>query len=67
MYTINLKVDGSIYSYKARLLAKGYTQKYEVDYHETIAPTDKLSTIHILMLVAENKDLPLRQFDLTNE
>ncbi|XP_018632957.1 uncharacterized mitochondrial protein AtMg00820-like [Nicotiana tomentosiformis] len=35
VYTIKLKADGSIDRYKARLVEKGYTQKYGVDDQET--------------------------------
>lgn len=32
VFTLKIKVDGSLERYKARLAAKGYTQTYGVDY-----------------------------------
>ena len=35
VFTVKHKPDGTVDRYKARLMAKGYIQTYEVDYEET--------------------------------
>ena len=66
MFTIKYKADGTIERYKARLVAKRYTQTYGVDYSKNFSPVAKLDTIRILFSVAVNLDWPLHQFDVKN-
>lgn len=54
-YRIKKKSDGSLERYKERLVAKGFTQKYRIDYQETFSPIVKMTTIRcILYLAAAN-------------
>ncbi|KAA0054937.1 Beta-galactosidase [Cucumis melo var. makuwa] len=66
VFTLKYKVDGTLDRHKARLIVKGFTQTYGVDYSETFSPVTKLNTVRVLLSVAVNKDWPLYQLDVKN-
>ena len=58
------KEDGSIDKYKARYVAKGYSQIPEIDYMETYSPVTRIETIRALVNVAAKKNLVVQQMDV---
>jgi len=54
VYTVKCLPDGSIKHLKVRLVAKGYTQTYDVDYAGTFLLVAKISFVWILISMAAN-------------
>ena len=44
--------DGTLDKHKARLVARGFTQKAGIDYDETFAPTARMTTIRIVLALS---------------
>ena len=49
-------VDGKVEIYKARMIAKGYSQKPGFDYEETFAPVAMLKSTKILLSIVAYLD-----------
>ena len=60
------KVDGAIEWFKVRLVEKGYTQTYGINYTKTFAPVAKINTVRVLLSLTANLGWPLQQFDVKN-
>jgi hypothetical protein len=45
IFIVKNNSDGSVNRYKIRMVAKGYTQTYDIDYDETFALVAKINTI----------------------
>nr|GEW02960.1 retrotransposon protein, putative, Ty1-copia subclass [Tanacetum cinerariifolium] len=57
-------MDGIVQTYKARLVANGYTQLYGVDYEETFLPVDDIRAIRILISIAAFYDYEIWKMDV---
>lgn len=51
-------------TYKARYVAKGYSQVAGIDYKETFSPTANMTSVRCLMQLAAQYDLELHQMDV---
>lgn len=59
-----MKVDGTIYKYKARLVIQGFRQKDGIDYFDTYAPVARIFTIKLLLALAIVLNLVIHQMDM---
>ena len=64
VFRIKQNANGSIERYKARWVAKGFSQHAGVDYNKTFAPVAKFPSIRVLLAVATQLNLELHQMDV---
>ena len=55
---------GKIVRYKVRYVAKGFAQRYGIDYDKTTAPTVRLEAFRTILHIAATLDWDLKQFDI---
>lgn len=55
--------NGDIVKRKSRLVAKGYTQRYGIDYQDTYAPVVRYTSIRFLMALAIKNNMKIHQMD----
>jgi hypothetical protein len=63
VFRIKRKSDGSIDKYKARLVARGFTQIYGVDYFDTYSPVAKMASFRLILAMAARYDWDVESFD----
>lgn len=56
--------DGAIKRHKARLCARGFQQKFDVDYTETSAPVVRYDSLRVILALVTHQDLEMMQFDI---
>lgn len=66
VFKVKHNADGTIERFKARIVAKGYSQRSGIDYTESFAPTFCPATLRIIMALTAVEDLELRSVDITS-
>ncbi|CAI7795025.1 unnamed protein product [Closterium sp. NIES-54] len=56
---------GSPPAFKARYVARGFSQRQGVDYFQTFSPTSKMTTLRVLLHVAAQRDYELHSLDFS--
>ncbi|KAG8502689.1 hypothetical protein CXB51_000482 [Gossypium anomalum] len=59
-----MKVDGTIQKFKARFVAKGFTQKQCINYFDTYALVEMIATIRLLISLTSIYNLVVHQMDV---
>nr|GEW33486.1 retrotransposon protein, putative, Ty1-copia subclass [Tanacetum cinerariifolium] len=57
-------IDGVVHTYKACLVAKGYTQTPRIDYEETFSPVADIRATRIFIVIAAYYDYEIWQMDV---
>ncbi|CAI7856069.1 unnamed protein product, partial [Closterium sp. NIES-54] len=56
---------GSPHVFKARYVARGFSQRQGVDFFQTFSPTSKMTTLWVLLHVAAQRDYELHSLDFS--
>lgn len=63
VFKLKKKANGSIDRYKARLVANGFKQRYDINYEDTFSPVVKVMTIRLILSIAVSRGWSLHQLD----
>jgi hypothetical protein len=64
VFKIKQGVNGEVECYKARLVARGFTQTYRVDYNKNFALVAKFTSIRCILALATLEDMEIHQMDV---
>ena len=67
VYVVETDSDGYIMKAKARLVARGSAQQSGVDYFNTFAPTPKVLSTKVALVITVQNDGPLYRFDVVTQ
>jgi Reverse transcriptase (RNA-dependent DNA polymerase) len=66
VFTTKTDVHGVVERFKARLVARGFSQIFGEDYDQTFAPTVRTDTLRIFLAMVAAGNLECRQYDVKN-
>nr|XP_009768559.1 PREDICTED: uncharacterized protein LOC104219561 [Nicotiana sylvestris] len=66
VYAVKVGPDGQVDRLKTRLVAKGYTQIFGLDYSDTFSPVAKVAYVRLFLSMAVVRHSPLYQLDIKN-
>jgi hypothetical protein len=64
LYKTKIAADGNIEKYKARFVARGFSQIEGVDYDETFAPVARYTSIKSIIAIATEMGWSIHQMDV---
>jgi hypothetical protein len=64
LFKIKYAADGSIEKYKARFVARGFSQKEGIDYEETFTPVARYTSIRTIIALVAKMKWKLHQMDV---
>ena len=61
-----LQTDGKLDKLKARVVARGFSQRHGIDYEDTFAPTVRFATLRTFLAIVAMENLECHQLDVNN-
>ena len=65
-WVLKLKLDEDVPRFKARLVARGFTQRAGVDYFDTFSPVIRISSVRLLFSYALSMRMDVHHIDVKN-
>lgn len=66
VFAVKTNKIGEVVRHKARLVVRGFEQRYGIDYEQTFAPVAKLDSVRIVLAVAATRGWFVNQFDISS-
>lgn len=66
IFKLKKDADGNIVKHKARLVARGFTQTFGLDYTDTFSPVVKPITMRTVLAIALSRNWAIHQIDVDN-
>ena len=66
VFDIKYAENSGIDKFKARLVARGFSQRYGIDYQDTFTPTMRIDSLRVLLAIVAVEDLEYHQVDVNN-
>lgn len=64
VFDVKTNEDGEFIKYKARFVARGFSQKYGINYEETFAPTLRYNALCLFLATAAKNVWKINQMDV---
>jgi hypothetical protein len=64
VYHIKTNAQGKIYKYKVKVVTKGFSQTFDIDYDDIFSPIVKYDSIWSVLAIVIDEDLNIIQFDI---
>jgi len=64
VFKTKLKPDGQVAKYKARLVTRGFLQKYDQDYYEVYSLVARMETIRLIVAITVKNNWSMYQLDV---